>query len=205
MSEEMMHGSCAHGTGLRRELRRKRAAIPRRQRERAACLAWQQLRRWPLLQRSRRVAAYIAMPGEFPTDKVIAGLHRQGREVYLPVIHFDRVRNMVFRRYFPGQKLRLNRYGIPEPVGNARNDIPARQLDLVLVPLLGFDHCGSRLGMGGGYYDTHFAFRLECWRLRKPWLLGLAFEVQHCEEIERNSWDVPLDAVLTERRLSIVR
>ena len=97
----------------------------------------------------------------------------------------------------PRGTLRLNRYGIPEPGGPDRRD--ARFCDLVLLPLVGFDARGHRLGTGGGYYDRALAFR----RLRRYWrgprLVGLAHSSQALEAIRPLPTDVTLDAVITER------
>jgi 5-formyltetrahydrofolate cyclo-ligase len=70
---------------------------------------------------------------------------------------------------------------------------PRAQPDLVLMPLLGFDKAGTRLGYGGGYYDRTLAGMSK-----KPRLIGLAFAAQELDEIPREAHDVPLDAVVTE-------
>ncbi len=92
---------------------------------------------------------------------------------------------------------RSNRLGIAEPEG--MRVIGARWLDVVFLPLVGFDTRGVRLGTGGGYYDRAFAFR----RWRKVWhtpqLVGLAYALQQVEAITPAAHDVLLDAVVTEK------
>ena len=95
--------------------------------------------------------------------------------------------------------MKPNRYGIPEPMDTQPRS--ARQLDLLLIPLVGFDSAGHRLGMGGGYYDATLAFLRHRRHWRKPRLLGVAYECQKVEALPHDPWDMPLDAVLTERRL----
>jgi 5-formyltetrahydrofolate cyclo-ligase len=75
----------------------------------------------------------------------------------------------------------------------------ARWLDMLIVPLVGFDGRGRRLGMGGGFYDATLAFlrRRRIWK--KPYLIGLAFECQRVTEIPSEPWDIRLNAILTEK------
>lgn len=94
---------------------------------------------------------------------------------------------------------RRNRLGIDEPESSTM--INAKWLDIVFLPLVGFDMHGVRLGMGGGYYDRAFAFR----RWRKAWhaprLIGLAYSFQQIAELTATAHDVRLDAVVTEERI----
>src|SRR5262249_23530355 len=92
---------------------------------------------------------------------------------------------------------RSNRLGIEEPEG--MEIIGARWLDVVFLPLVGFDSRGVRLGTGGGYYDRAFAFRR--WRTvwHTPQLIGLAYAVQQVDAITPAAHDVLLDAVVTEK------
>ena len=65
-----------------------------------------------------------------------------------------------------------------------------------MLPLVGFDANGHRLGMGGGWYDRSLAFRHA--DAAPPWLVGAAFETQRLDAIAAEAWDVRLDAVCTE-------
>ncbi len=75
----------------------------------------------------------------------------------------------------------------------------ARRLDVVLVPLIGFDARGWRLGQGGGHYDRTFGFVRRTGG--RPVLIGLAYECQRLVSAPREGHDVRLHAILTERRL----
>ena len=77
--------------------------------------------------------------------------------------------------------------------------IDARWLDLVLMPLVGFDARGNRLGMGAGFYDRQFAFLRHRRAWRRPLLLGVAFEAQRIARLAEAPHDVPLWGVVTER------
>jgi 5-formyltetrahydrofolate cyclo-ligase len=111
-----------------------------------------------------------------------------------------RYRRMVFARD-AGAPSSINRLGIPEP--DALQTIAARALSVVLLPVLGFDPHGTRLGTGGGYYDRMFAFRRHRQSWHRPLLVGIAFQCQQLPLIERGSHDVPLDAVVTEAGITL--
>lgn len=95
-------------------------------------------------------------------------------------------------------RMMRNRFGIPEPAQSRRQ--PPGMLDLVVVPLVGFDAACNRMGMGGGFYDRSFAYRLTR-RHAGPRLVGLAFDCQQVAELPVAPWDVPLDVIVTESRV----
>jgi 5-formyltetrahydrofolate cyclo-ligase len=101
--------------------------------------------------------------------------------------------------------MRRNIFGIAEPISNAKKQIPPPQLDLVIVPLTGFNFKGNRIGMGGGYYDRSFEFLLKHSPPPKPFMLGLGYQIQKSNEIIPQYWDVPLNGVLTETTLMQIK
>ncbi|MCY1349438.1 5-formyltetrahydrofolate cyclo-ligase [compost metagenome] len=107
---------------------------------------------------------------------------------------------MVFQRVRPGEKLVRNRFRILEPRPNPARQRKVWALDLLLMPLVGFDEHGGRLGMGGGFYDRSLAYRARRKNGHKPTLLGLAHECQKVDRLALASWDVPLRATVTDRR-----
>lgn len=158
-----------------------------------------------VFQRARRIALYWPADGEIDPRPLMQLTSARDKRFYLPVLspltrHTGRGL-LWFARYRPGERLRPNRFGIPEPVGRGPHLLKACRLDLVILPLVGFDALGNRLGMGGGFYDRTFAFRHRRARWRRPRLIGVAHECQRLERIDLRPWDVPLDAILTESRL----
>jgi 5-formyltetrahydrofolate cyclo-ligase len=68
--------------------------------------------------------------------------------------------------------------------------------DLLIIPLVGYDNCGNRLGMGAGYYDRC----LESTRDRPvPLRVGIAYSLQEIDRLEKNKWDIPLHGLVNER------
>jgi 5-formyltetrahydrofolate cyclo-ligase len=133
---------------------------------------------------------------------LLNGILAAGKACYLPVLD-EKASAMTFARYQHDTPLKLNRYGINEPM--AHDVIDPQKLDLVLLPLLGFDKAGHRLGMGGGFYDKTFAFLAKEARPVKPLLLGVAYAVQECDDIPTDSWDVLLDGVVIEHGVRMLR
>lgn len=187
---------------IRRGIRRQRRQLSLRERTHAVHRLTAVLRRSRWYQHSRHIACYWATDGEMDLGAFLQRAHQDGRAIYLPVLERGPVRNLRFHRYHPGEHLRVNRFGIPEPLPRQSNRIACRRLDLVLVPLVAFDRQGHRLGMGAGFYDRTFAF-LRQWRgrWRHPRLLGVAFSFQRIAELPAEPWDVPLAGVATERGL----
>ncbi|HEB94175.1 MAG TPA: 5-formyltetrahydrofolate cyclo-ligase [Gammaproteobacteria bacterium] len=184
---------------LRREMRDRRRALGDAQRTRRSECAAVCFRRHRLFCRARRVAAYLPNDGELDPMPLMALAWAIGKQVYLPVLSHLRSDHLLFAPYAPGDALRENRFGIPEPVVSLRHMVDLKTLDLVLTPLVAFDGQGNRLGMGGGFYDRSFAFlrRRRYWL--KPHLVGMAYDFQRVDYLERQHWDVPLQGVVTEK------
>ncbi len=144
---------------------------------------------------ANRIAGYTAVRGELDPLIVLEAALDSGKTVYLPRIVEDF--RLSFERWRPGDPMRKNRYGIPEPQTSG-DPAAADALDLVIVPLLGFDRTGARLGSGAGYYDRTFDFKRKA-HSSPPLLAGYAYALQECEAIAAAAWDVPLDLVVTER------
>ena len=144
------------------------------------------------------VAGYWASRGELPLNLVIPPLTARGQQFLLPLVTAEK--QLVFAPWQAGDAVQPNRYGIPEPVTTATWLAP-EQVQLVLVPLLGFDRHGHRLGYGGGYYDRSFAFLQTRLRPTEPLLVGVAYAMQELPQIDASEWDVTLDFIATEREL----
>jgi 5-formyltetrahydrofolate cyclo-ligase len=204
---------------LRRELRQRRSSLSPSQRAKAhrqfARLLLSSHWSSQLLRADRRIAVYFAYGHEADLAHVIKLARQRRCTLYLPVITDFRHSRMRFVRYEVDSAMRVNRYGIAEPdhrhaeTGRAETGraeiIPARHLDVVLLPLVGFDAQGWRLGSGAGFYDRSLHHLREGRRWRKPKLIGVGYECQRVARLQPDRWDVPLDGILTERGLTRVR
>ena len=184
-------------SSLRKQLRAARRALPPAKQKAAATGLARQLRSFLPLLRSRHIAFYLPNDGEIDPRPLIHFLERCGKQCYLPRLHADGSNRVWFVRYRSGEKLSDNRFGIPEPQLQ-KQQLPAWALQAVLMPLVGFDRRGNRLGMGGGFYDRTFAFKRQRPQSR-PLLIGLAHSIQEVPALPTESWDMPLDIIATEK------
>lgn len=194
-----LDGATASRAKLRRAIRQQRRRLTHAQQHHAATALARLLARDGLFRRSRHIAFYLANDGELSLMPLLERACILRKHCYLPVITPDE--RLLFAPYHPGDPLARNIFGIPEPARAGLTLADARILDLVLVPLVAFDLAGNRLGMGGGFYDRTFSYLRHRRHWRKPRLLGIAHELQRVPSLERQWWDVPLDAVATELRI----
>ena len=185
---------------LRRMLRKARRALTPSEQRQAALGLYRQLAQHPLFRRAKHISLYLPTDGEIDPRLLLRAAQRRGKATYLPVLSAWPRTKMVFQRVRPGEKLEPNRFGILEPRVNVGRQRKVWALDLVLLPLVGFDDAGGRLGMGGGFYDRSLAYLARRSSWRKPTLLGLAHECQKVERLAQASWDVPLNGTVTDRR-----
>jgi len=126
--------------------------------------------------------------GEYDARFLARAMRAGGAVTALPVVVAPKS-PLAFREWHPGVRLEAGVLGIPYPVGS-RDVAP----DAVVVPLVGFDDAGYRLGYGGGYFDRTLA-ALE----RKPVVIGVAYEDAHLDTIHPQPHDIPMDWIVTER------
>ncbi|MBI3571373.1 MAG: 5-formyltetrahydrofolate cyclo-ligase [Gammaproteobacteria bacterium] len=186
-------------TELRRNLRARRNALPPEDQRLAAERLASNLVGTRLFLTSRRIACYLPNDGEIDTAPVIERIRRLRKIFYLPVLSRLSHDRLWFAEARPKTKLVPNRFGIPEPVVKSRDLIHAQELDLILMPLVGFDDRGNRLGMGGGFYDRSLEFLRHRSRWHKPHLLGIAYDFQRVNGLTADPWDVPLQGVITDQ------
>jgi 5-formyltetrahydrofolate cyclo-ligase len=139
--------------------------------------------------------------GEIDPIYVIEQAWLRGKQVYLPVLQPLRGKlknSLYFAPFEPGSIMRANKYGIQEPAIHPSNWLRAQQIDLMLVPLVAFDAGNNRLGMGGGFYDRSLAHRNIQQRNTRPYLIGLAHELQKTNQLPVENWDIRMDAIATE-------
>jgi 5-formyltetrahydrofolate cyclo-ligase len=179
-------------TELRKALRQRRRRLDQEQQRSAARAVCHNVAMLPAWPGAHRIALYLAADGEIATDFIGRRARTQGKRLFLPVIGRDN--RMAFAEWAETCPLETNRFGIPEPPPDATR-CPAAELDIIFLPLVGWDRSGGRLGMGGGFYDRTLA------GLSGPVLAGLGHADQEVQEVPREEWDVPLHFVVTDTEL----
>ncbi len=135
-----------------------------------------------------KLALYWPIRGEYDARPLAQELRARGAVTALPVVVAAR-QPLVFREWHPGVALATGPLGISYPVGSDPV-VPTA----ILVPMLGWDEAGYRLGYGAGFFDRTLA------SLRpKPAVIGVSYEVGKLPTIYPQSWDVSMDWVVTER------
>ncbi len=179
---------------LRKRLRHHRQNITAKERSDAEQEIAQHLFQSSLFKQAQKMAIYLPFDGEVPTHIILQTALLRQKAVYAPVVASN---SLKFVKISLDTPLRANRFGIVEPHYPLMKQIPPAQFDIVIVPMVGFDHHCHRLGMGGGFYDKTFAFKK---RTLKPKLIGLAYDFQRVSRIPTSGLDLLLDEVITEKR-----
>ncbi|WP_193334684.1 5-formyltetrahydrofolate cyclo-ligase [Devosia beringensis] len=177
--------------GLRRQAHAARAALSPVERAEAADRVAEHFFAGNVLQPGQVVAAYWRIRDELDCQPILLRLMEGNQTVVLPVV-LGPDQPLEMRIWEQGTALYEAGFGTLAPSELA----PLAEPDVVLMPLLGFDSQGTRLGYGGGYYDRTLAQMTK-----SPTLIGLAFAAQELDAIPREDHDVPLDAVITEAGL----
>lgn len=136
------------------------------------------------------VASYLPHRGEINPELGVSALINAGWSVVLPVC--GSAGHMEFCPWEPGSELKENRYGIAEPM---TPPVDLRAIDAVIVPGVGFDRYGNRIGHGVGFYDRFFDRCAQ--QLHSPYRLGLGHDFQIVDLPAPEPWDIPMKSVVS--------
>ncbi|MDR3441670.1 MAG: 5-formyltetrahydrofolate cyclo-ligase [Legionella sp.] len=145
-------------------------------------------------RKAKRIALYFATNGEIDLNALWSSAPLQGKYCYFPCLNEDGL-TLSFLPATPATVFKKNRHGILEPDVSHDLAMPAEELDLILMPLVAFDVRCTRIGMGAGYYDRTLKDQKNCT------LFGVAYQFQRVNFIQTQPWDIPMDAVITQRAI----
>ncbi len=181
-------------SNLRKQLKQQRKNISSFQQARSESQILSFLIRYPKFQHSNKIGIYLHAFGEIHTKKIIEYCFKMNKLVYLPMIcimnqHLVWVK--ISQHQFRNKKFSMHHLSMLEPKSSRGFDVST--LDLLIMPLLACDQNGTRMGMGGGYYDRTLASAPH-----HPYRLGIAHDFQILEQpLLKQKWDQPLDALIT--------
>ncbi|MBT5229317.1 MAG: 5-formyltetrahydrofolate cyclo-ligase [Methylococcales bacterium] len=176
---------------MRQNIRDIRRQIPVEQQSQHAHALASAFTGSPLFQH-QHFACYWAVDGEISLKPLIDLLLSANKTVYLPVLK-RQSQALNFAHYHPKVDTTPNRFGILEPQESQYT--PLEALDVICLPLVGFDTQGHRLGMGGGFYDRTLSSVRDN---PTPIRVGIAHNCQQQGQIQAQEWDIPLHKILTE-------
>lgn len=179
----------------RKHFREARNNLSAKAQQQAAADVAHRLSSLPELRDARRVAAYLDNDGEVSLGELILLLQTRAVATSLPVLHPFSGKHLLFLDYTPHTPMKKNRFGIAEPELRCQSVRLLAEHQVILMPLVGFDNKGNRLGMGGGFYDRTLA-NLDRLSYR-PLLIGVAHDCQQADALPVMQWDIPLNAIVT--------
>ncbi|XP_072324891.1 5-formyltetrahydrofolate cyclo-ligase [Scyliorhinus torazame] len=186
---------------LRLEMKRRVAALSDAEKRRQTEVVSRRLIAHPKYQNCQRIAVFLSMADEIQTEYIIKDVFQRGKECFIPRYksrsnHMDMVKLCSAEAI---QQLPLTSWNIRQPAadGSQEEALTTGGLDLILMPGLGFDKHGNRLGRGKGYYDTYLERCLQHSK-GKPYTIALAFKEQICDEVPVTETDEKINEVLYE-------
>ena len=140
---------------------------------------------------SKNIGGYYPINYEIDDIDILRILKKKKYNISLPVIKKNN--QMDFFKWSNNDPLKINKYGIPEPV-SSKISYP----DILLVPLVGYDNNLNRLGYGGGFYDRYIE-KIE--KVKKVIKIGLAFSCQELKSVPINQYDKKLNFIINEKKI----
>ncbi len=184
---------------LKDDIFRKRKSLSKMEAEEKSCITKEKLYSMPLFKKSKNILTYVSFNNEVDTISIIKELlTKKEKNVLVPYVDKDKLVQISKINSF--DDLEPKTFGILEPRENKIKNFDINELDLVVVPGIAFDKNGHRIGYGYGYYDK-FLKNLN----KNTAKIALAFDFQIVDKIPEEKHDVPMDIIVTEKRILKIR
>jgi 5-formyltetrahydrofolate cyclo-ligase len=184
-----------HKTALRQQLRLLRREMGQQQRSIESVQIMSLLEAQPCFQKAHIVLCYAAMEEEVNTNPLIKKWHRS-KTLLLPVVEGN---HLQLKTFVDEENMQTGAFGIQEPTGPVFKNYAS--IDLILIPGLGFDTQGGRIGFGRGFYDR----LLQHPSLHNTPKWGLAFDAQLIQHIPMEQHDIKMDAIITPNQFYLCK
>lgn len=151
------------------------------------------------LPKNANIALYLNDFGELPTFPIVQFCQKYGHTPHLPIVikntlQFSPIRPTICQNAFANLPAKRHPLGMLEPLH--RQKLLVHKMDLIVCPLVAIDKHGTRMGMGGGFYDR----TLQHFNGIK---MGWCYDFQFTDSIPKNAWDIGMDMVITDKRMVI--
>lgn len=178
-------------TELRTVLKNRRFAQPLATRRENSC----EITRRLILETTRYqiIMVYVAKDPEVETLVYINKMLAAGKTIVVPIIEKE-THTLRLSRLTSVADLRPSTFSVPEPIG-AEKPIDPSGVECVILPMVGFDRAGNRLGYGAGYYDRFLTVYSMLYKI------GIAYSCQEIETVPTEVHDVCMDEIITETEI----
>jgi len=181
---------------IRRDILKKRLSLSPEEIKNKSHKIFLNLLRTPVFLNSSNVMFYVSTRSEVQTEEMIKSSIMMGKKIFVPIIMSDSINLVPSNLIDFDKELIKGKKGIFEPKEEYRRLFSPRDLDLVILPGVAFDIEGNRIGRGLGYYDNFLKGINPSTNT-----IALAFEMQIVEKIPTNEKDVPVNVIITEKRI----
>lgn len=172
---------------LRRQIKNAVSRLSPEEKAETSVIIKKRIELLPFFAESRTILLFYSLPDEVNTHEWIAQWNGEKR-ILLPVVKGE---TLVIRSYSPGE-MELGSFGIAEPTGEDITDLSI--IDMVIVPGVGFDPKGNRLGRGKGFYDKLLK------KIDAPFI-GVAYDCQIADNIPALPHDVPMSLIISKSNI----
>ncbi len=172
---------------LREIVRQRKSLYSERELKAWSRLISDKILRLPQVQEAHVVMLYCSLPDEVDTHEMIKYLNGKGKKILLPAVISDT--EMELRLYESDDDLQIGKFNITEPIGKAFNNV--EEIDVMIIPGMGFDRQGNRLGRGKGYYDRFLRLAPKIFKV------GVCFHFQVFEQVPTDKHDIRMDTVVS--------
>ena len=185
---------------LRSQLKTYREGLGQALRARASRLIQNHLFSLPEFSLAKGVHCFLSFPEEPDTAPIFQACAAAGKRTYVPYLDplHGRLECALWKS---GDPLAEGRFSLLEPIEERKISANLEEIDLMVIPGLGFDRSGGRLGFGKGYYDAFLTRLLSLKKQPRPHLTALAFSGQIVSQIPQQPWDVRMDSIVTELQI----
>lgn len=193
-------GQVSQRNVVRKLIRSRRQQLSMLEQNNAAQSICDQLSVHPKVKAASTIALYLANDSELDLKLFSQWCWQQSKQLCLPVLHPFCKGHLLFLKFDKQSTLTTNVYGIKEPKLDVTKVMPLANLDVLITPLVAFDHAGNRMGMGGGFYDrtlSHWQKQPETSFQHSLYPIGVAHQCQQIDTVPTEHWDIPLPEIIS--------